>query len=101
MIGADGPLRLGGTALAAFPLETARGTAPWEPSRMRAKSVGLGFSLPLLAWFVAVFCLGSGIATAPGARAQGTVTPPAGQSRLTTPGGRRGKAARSRRVRHH
>ena len=30
----------------------------------------------------------------------GTVTPPAGQSRITAPGGRRGKAARSHRKRH-
>ncbi|ACB79279.1 conserved hypothetical protein [Methylorubrum populi BJ001] len=67
---------------------------------MRVKRAFLGLSLPLFVWFVAAFCLGSGVATAPGARAQGTVTPPAGQSRITAPGGRRGKAARSHRKRH-
>ena len=86
----------GGMAFAPFAPETVLGTAPWEPP-MRATSLGL----PLLAWFLAMFCLGSGVATAPGARAQGTVTPPAGQSRLTAPGGRRGKAARSRRIHRH
>ncbi|GJD92147.1 hypothetical protein BHAOGJBA_5700 [Methylobacterium hispanicum] len=65
---------------------------------MRVKPAGLG--LPLLAWFVAVACLGSGIVVAPGARAQGTVTPPAGQPRVTAPGGRRGKAIRSHGGRH-
>ena len=67
---------------------------------MRLKRAGLGLSLPLLAWFVAASCFGSGIVTAPGARAQGTVTPPSGQSRITAPGGRRGKAARFHRKRH-
>lgn len=67
---------------------------------MRVTRAGLGLSLPLLAWFAAAFCLGSGVVTAPGARAQGTVTPPAGQSRITAPGGRRGKAVRSHRKRH-
>ncbi|TFZ59043.1 hypothetical protein E4V01_08620 [Methylorubrum sp. Q1] len=67
---------------------------------MRVRRTFLGLGLPLLAWFVAAFCLGSGVVTAPGARAQGTVTPPAGQSRVTAPGGRRGKTARSHRKRH-
>ncbi len=66
---------------------------------MRAKRAVLG--LPLLTWLVAACLLGGGVVTAPGARAQGTVTPPAGQARVTAPGGRRGQAARSQRKRHH
>ncbi|GJE77837.1 MULTISPECIES: hypothetical protein [Methylorubrum] len=66
---------------------------------MRVSRAGLGLGLPLLAWIVAACLFGGSLATAPGARAQGTLTPPAGQPRVTAPGGRRGKAARAARKR--
>jgi hypothetical protein len=58
------------------------------------------FALALGAWLAAAL-LGGGtvLGTASGARAQGSLTPPAGQPRVTAPGGRKGRAAHRSRSR--
>ncbi len=64
-----------------------------RPSRV------VGFSLPLAAWLVAALLFGGGVmGAAPGARAQGSLTPLAGQPRATAPGGMRGRAGRRHRM---
>ena len=64
-----------------------------RPSRV------LGLSLPLAGWLVVACLLGGGVlGSAPGARAQGSLTPLAGQSRATAPGGLRGRAGRRHRA---
>ncbi len=53
---------------------------------------------PVAVWLVAACVLGAGsLAMAPPARAQGTLTAPAGEPRATAPGGLSGRAVRSRR----
>ncbi|MCJ2082622.1 hypothetical protein [Methylobacterium sp. J-090] len=61
-------------------------------------SRALGFGLPLVVWLFAGGLFGGGVlGGASGARAQASLTPPAGQSRVTAPGGLRGRAARRHR----
>lgn len=50
--------------------------------------------------FAAVAFSGGVFAVAPAARAQGTLTAPAGQKRVTAPGGLRGRAAMHRHRMH-
>ncbi|GJE57016.1 hypothetical protein FV217_09355 [Methylobacterium sp. WL9] len=65
-------------------------------------SRALGFSLPLAAWLIVACLFGGGVmGTAPGARAQGSLTPLAGQPRATAPGGVRGRAGRRHRTHRH
>jgi hypothetical protein len=68
-----------------------------RPSRI------IGLVLPVAAWLFAgglAGCLlgGGGLGVVPEARAQASLTPPAGQSRLTAPGGLRGRAIRRHRT---
>ncbi|MCJ2132244.1 hypothetical protein [Methylobacterium sp. E-045] len=65
---------------------------------MRA-SRAIGFSVPLVAWLFAGCLFGGGMVCAvPGAQAQGSLTPLAGQPRVTAPGGLRGRAVRRHRT---
>lgn len=67
---------------------------------MHGFRVGLGLGVVLAAWLtVAGLSAGGLLATTTGASAQ-SLTPPAGQPRVTAPGGRRGKAALRHRKRH-
>lgn len=62
-----------------------------RPSRI----ISLG--LPVMGWLFAGCLFGGGVlGVAPEARAQASLTPPAGQSRLTAPGGLRGRAVHRR-----
>lgn len=66
---------------------------------MRLPKAWIGLSLG--AWLVLACLSGGGlVATATGASAQQSVTPPAGQPRITAPGSRRGRMHRRHR-RHH
>jgi len=59
----------------------------------------LGSSLPLAGWLVFACLVGGGVLeTTPRAHAQGSLTPLAGQSRATAPGGLRGRAGRRHRA---
>ncbi len=64
-----------------------------RPSRL------LGFTLPLLVWFLAGSTFGGGVlGGVPAAQAQSSLTPPAGQAGVTAPGGMRGRAVRRHRT---
>lgn len=77
-----------------------RAAALKDTTAMRCLKAGLGLGVVLAAWLaVAGLSAGGLVATATGASAQ-SLTPPAGQPRVTAPGGRRGKAALRHRKRH-
>ncbi len=58
-----------------------------------------GLGIVFVAWLAAAGISAASLVTATGASAQ-SLTPPAGQPRVTAPGGRRGKAALRHRKRH-
>lgn len=58
-----------------------------------SRAIALG--LPLVVWLFAGCVFGGGlVGVVPGAQAQASLTPLAGQSRVTAPGGLRGRAVR-------
>lgn len=58
-----------------------------------SRAIGLG--LPLMVWLFAGCLFGGGVfSVVPGAQAQASLTPLAGQPRATAPGGLRGRAVR-------